>query len=215
MGSVNYSNSANGWDVDINWDCDWDDSEAYMTIQINQNSYGRTFQVVQRSNTGNRYDSGSYLNVGTEYLLYVYKNGSHSQQAGPFTVTAPSRPKYTIRYDANGGTGAPSSQTKTYGYTLTLSSTKPTRTGYNFLGWSTSKTATSATRLSALCNSTLSMLIRPHRGQISAPACCVSLIFSITFIRVPPMYCTLPAAMLIHQIQDPYILVCKSAHTMM
>ena len=60
-----------------------------------------------------------------------------------------------------------------------------------------------------------SMLIRPHRGQISAPACCVSLIFSITFIRVPPMYCTLPAAMLIHQIQDPYILVCKSAHTMM
>ena len=135
----------NELDVDINWDCDWDDSEAYMTIQINQNSYGRTFQVVQRSNTGNRYNSGSYLSVGTEYLLYVYKNGSYSQQAGPFTVTAPSRPKYTIRYDANGGTGAPSSQTKTYGYTLTLSSTKPTRTGYNFLGWSTSKTATSPT----------------------------------------------------------------------
>ena len=143
MGSINYSNSANGWDVDIDWECDWDDSEAYMTIQINQNSYGRTFQVVQRSNTGNRYNSGSYLSVGTEYLLYVYKNGAYSQQAGPFTVTAPSRPKYTIRYDANGGTGAPGNQTKTHGYTLTLSSTKPTWTGHNFLGWSTSKTATS------------------------------------------------------------------------
>ena len=52
---------------------------------------------------------------------------------------------YTVSYNANGGSGAPSSQTKTYGVTLTLSSTKPTRTGYTFLGWSTSSTATSAT----------------------------------------------------------------------
>ena len=51
---------------------------------------------------------------------------------------------YTIKYDANGGTGAPSSQTKTYGITLTLSSTKPTRTGYTFLGWATSSSATKA-----------------------------------------------------------------------
>jgi uncharacterized repeat protein (TIGR02543 family) len=45
----------------------------------------------------------------------------------------------------NGGSGSISSQTKTYGTTLTLSSTKPTRTGYTFLGWSTSASATSAT----------------------------------------------------------------------
>lgn len=46
---------------------------------------------------------------------------------------------YTVSYNANGGSGAPSSQTKTYGVTLKLSSTKPTRTNYNFKGWSTSK----------------------------------------------------------------------------
>ena len=34
---------------------------------------------------------------------------------------------YTVSYNANGGTGAPGSQTKTYGQTLTLSNTKPTR----------------------------------------------------------------------------------------
>ena len=45
---------------------------------------------------------------------------------------------YTVSYDANGGSGAPGNQTKTYGVNLTLSSTKPTRTNYNFLGWSTS-----------------------------------------------------------------------------
>jgi len=51
---------------------------------------------------------------------------------------------YTITYDANGGSGAPASQTKTHGVALTLSSTKPTRTNYAFLGWSTNKNATSA-----------------------------------------------------------------------
>lgn len=49
---------------------------------------------------------------------------------------------YTVKYDANGGSGAPSNQTKTYGVTLTLSSTKPTRTNYTFKGWGTSASAT-------------------------------------------------------------------------
>lgn len=55
------------------------------------------------------------------------------------------KPTYTVTYNANGGSGAPSSQTKYHGQSLTLSSTTPTRTGYTFLGWSTSSTATSAT----------------------------------------------------------------------
>lgn len=50
---------------------------------------------------------------------------------------------YTVKYNANGGTGAPGNQTKTYGVDLTLSSTIPTRTNYNFLGWATSASATS------------------------------------------------------------------------
>ena len=43
--------------------------------------------------------------------------------------------KYTISYNANGGSGAPGSQTKYYGTTLTLSSTRPERDGYRFVGW--------------------------------------------------------------------------------
>lgn len=50
---------------------------------------------------------------------------------------------YTVSYNANGGSGAPSSQTKTYGVNLTLSSTKPTRTNYTFKGWGTSASSTS------------------------------------------------------------------------
>ena len=54
------------------------------------------------------------------------------------SVTIPALTSYTISYNANGGSGAPSNQTKYYGQSLTLSSTKPTRTGYSFLGWATS-----------------------------------------------------------------------------
>ena len=62
-----------------------------------------------------------------------------------FNVTVPAWTSYTITYNANGGSGAPGSQTKWKDQSLTLSSTKPTRTGYSFLGWSTSSTATTAT----------------------------------------------------------------------
>lgn len=49
---------------------------------------------------------------------------------------------YTVKYNANGGSGAPGQQTKTYGVALTLSSTKPTRTNYTFKGWGTSSGST-------------------------------------------------------------------------
>lgn len=62
---------------------------------------------------------------------------------------------WTVSYNANGGSGAPSSQTKTYGVNLTLSSTKPTRANssagsytvtYNANGGTVSPTSASATR---------------------------------------------------------------------
>lgn len=58
---------------------------------------------------------------------------------------AEKQPETTITYNANGGKNAPAAQKKTSGKTLTLSKTKPTRTGYTFQGWATNKTATTAT----------------------------------------------------------------------
>ena len=59
------------------------------------------------------------------------------------SYTIPALTSYTVSYNANGGSGAPSSQTKYYGKSLTLSSTKPTRSGYTFVGWGSSSTSTS------------------------------------------------------------------------
>ena len=55
-----------------------------------------------------------------------------------------SRALYLISYNANGGSGAPSAQTKTQGVAINLSSTVPTRSGYTFLGWSASSTSVTA-----------------------------------------------------------------------
>ena len=53
---------------------------------------------------------------------------------------------YTIEYNANGGSGAPTSHTYEYAQTgtINLQSGEPTRTGYTFQGWSLSNTATTA-----------------------------------------------------------------------
>ena len=52
--------------------------------------------------------------------------------------------QYTISFNANGGTNPPPAQTKTYGESLTLTDSEPTRDGYEFAGWATSNTAVSA-----------------------------------------------------------------------
>lgn len=48
--------------------------------------------------------------------------------------------KYTVKYDANGGVGAPASQTKYSDMSLTLTSYTPTRLGYTFKEWNTLST---------------------------------------------------------------------------
>lgn len=83
--------------------------------------------------------------VSVTFRNFNTDNGDSATKAVSFNVSVPAWTSYTVSYNANGGSGAPGSQTKWKDQTLTLSSTKPTRTGHSFLGWSTSKTATSAT----------------------------------------------------------------------
>ena len=54
-----------------------------------------------------------------------------------FAFSSATAAVYTISYNANGGSSAPSAQTKDGGIDLTLSSTVPTRSGYAFAGWNT------------------------------------------------------------------------------
>ena len=77
-------------------------------------------------------------NVGTFYFT------SNQSKVISATQTAQT---YTITYNANGGSGAPAQQTTTGAGYITVSSTRPTRSGYTFIGWSEDQYATTADAL--------------------------------------------------------------------
>ena len=92
---------------------------GWSDFRINRTQSDRSIAYSARLRSDSSYTSGA-RNSGTGYHT-VGKLASH-----------------TVSYNANGGSGAPGAQTKWYGSTLTLSSTRPTRTGYTFQGWATS-----------------------------------------------------------------------------
>ena len=82
-----------------------------------------------------------YFDTGDATEFYAHWNCSSSggETGGGETPTPTT---YTVKYDANGGTGAPSNQTKKQGESLTISTAKPTKTGYTFTSWNTKKDGT-------------------------------------------------------------------------
>lgn len=66
------------------------------------------------------------------------------------TIYAVWMPFFELKYDANGGTGAPASQTRTAAHptvnrvTFTVPNQTPSKEGYTFKGWADSSTATTA-----------------------------------------------------------------------
>lgn len=74
-------------------------------------------------------------------LITILRIDPFEENPGMFkikSVKLTNKVNYTVSYNANGGTGAPASQTKAHGDALTLSTVKPTRAGYEFKGWATS-----------------------------------------------------------------------------
>ena len=129
-GGANYSITIDGSNSGSR-SCTFNSRGGYVTlgsytkrVAMDQSGQAKTINISAALNTG---ISPSSISGSTSYTLPA--------------VTW----QWSVSYNANGGSGAPGNQTKTYGSNLTLSSTKPTRTGYTFLGWSTSSTATSAT----------------------------------------------------------------------
>lgn len=95
--------------------------------------------------------SSKALTPSTTYYMWFqskneFFNNVFYDMAFSGTVNATAK-KFKVTYNANGGSGAPAAKEYTFAEsgTFNLSSTAPTRTGYKFLGWSTSSSATSAT----------------------------------------------------------------------
>lgn len=103
--------------------------------------YGKTLTLSSTKPTRTGYSFQGWATSASGSVAYA-AGGSYTGNSALTLYAVWKANTYTVSYNANGGSGAPGSQTKTYGVTLTLSSTKPTRTNYNFLGWGTSSSAT-------------------------------------------------------------------------
>lgn len=81
-----------------------------------------------------------YIRVPETRILCIdtkYRQSTLSTFPGTVTVT----------YNANGGSGAPSAQSGDTGSKFTISSTTPTLSGYNFVGWAITPTPSATTTL--------------------------------------------------------------------
>ena len=81
-----------------------------------------------------------YFAIGSKESGDTYETGAYAT----LTLSVPAKTTYKVTLDANGGTGGTASLTKWHGETLSLTAgfTAPTRTGYRFIGWGTSSSAT-------------------------------------------------------------------------
>ena len=89
--------------------------------------YGTIATISATCSTGYDFDKWSDGKTSSRFCITVTSDLTYSC-SGKLKI-------YTVSYDANGGIGAPGNQIKTYGYILTLSSQKPTKTGYLFNYW--------------------------------------------------------------------------------
>lgn len=136
--------------------CVGSSSQGYTTntIYINSCKVGGTSSGISGTFNGKTYWNSTWTSskktfsitgvAGATTSLAIAINsgrsGATSGQNQSGTLTIP-KGEYTITYNANGGSGAPAAQTATAGVAATLSSTKPTRTGYTFRGWGTASRA--------------------------------------------------------------------------
>ena len=106
-----------------------EESEKYKTI-----TYGSMYGTLPTPTRDGYYFEGWYTAAtgGTKVM-----SSSTVTIAGTHTLYAHWVTAYTVNYNASGGSGAPSAQTKIHGQDLTLSTQSPTRTGYTFKGWAT------------------------------------------------------------------------------
>jgi len=78
-------------------------------------------------------DRGATATNGLYFMIQSFTSGV----SGSSYHTVQPRESWTVTFDANGGTGGPTTQSKANGTALTLTTSKPTRSGHAFAEWNT------------------------------------------------------------------------------
>ena len=131
-----------------------DNITVTLTVSDEENGSGvvSTKYAVSESNVNEPEDWADFVSgvsitqtkPGGVYYIWTNVVDKAGNRATSVKVSNAYNIGYAVEYDVNGGTGTITAQRKVKGTNLTLSSTVPTKDGYLFKGWASSKTATSA-----------------------------------------------------------------------
>lgn len=104
-------------------------------------TYGTTATIsnIRPNVTGIHYTKNSVTNNNASSFTWTFNSANYIVHLYSAWNT------YTVRYNANGGSGSMANTTATYNTAFNLRNNSYTRSGYSFLGWSTSSNATTAT----------------------------------------------------------------------
>lgn len=142
--STTYTLNAVTWEWSVSYNANGGSGDIYTDYVQYKSAYttrANWFKRTGHTFTGwNEAANGS----GTSWTNYINKPWTWTYTKSITLFAQWKINTYTVSYNANGGSGAPGSQTKTFGQALTLSGTKPTRPNYTFKGWSPNKSAVSA-----------------------------------------------------------------------
>lgn len=139
-GYMNGSSTAGGWvrvPKKSNWAVTYNANGGSGAPGNQTKWYGEdlTLQAAQPVRTGHNFAGWATSASGP---VAYYPSGRYTNNSAVNLYAKWNPHTYTVSYNANGGSGAPGNQTKTYGQNLTLSSVRPYRQNYNFKGWATS-----------------------------------------------------------------------------
>jgi len=168
IGAGGASYSPNGATLNLTAYAKW----TANTLTVNFDEQGGS--AVSDSTTvtgGNIYNPGTTTRAGYSFLGWFMNASGGSAITFPythgktdtFTVYAQwsNNPTYTVSYNANGGSGAPTdSNNYLSGASVTISATEPTRTGYTFVGWNDNDANTGTTYKSGGANPSYTVAIR-------------------------------------------------------
>lgn len=104
--------------------------------------HGETLILTSAIPSREGYDFKGWSTTSSATSATYVAGGSYTGNANITLYAVWEKTVFTISYNANGGVGAPASQNKTIGQTVTISTAAPTRDNCAFIGWATSSTAT-------------------------------------------------------------------------
>ena len=123
---------------------------VYSNNIPNISTYDYTFYSSSSSYTKKGYSikaitTSADTNSNSSGISYNASSGSSSSTSRKIIYYIFKPNQYTYTFNLNGGSGTISSVTGYYKENITIPTTKPTKTNYRFLGWSTNSNATSVT----------------------------------------------------------------------